>query len=97
MDATRTLDGSAPSNVMTVEKPDQSERAECNGHLTPKPIRLLSHLVELFTEPGQVVLDCFLGSGSSAVAAASVGRGFVGIEVNPEYLAIARRRLGESK
>lgn len=97
MDATRTIDGMVPSNVVTVEKPDNAERARCNGHLTPKPIMLLSHLIELFTERGQIVLDSFLGSGSTAVAAIRTARSCIGIEINPDYLAIARERVEEAQ
>lgn len=93
MDATRTLNGKSPSNVMIWEKPAKDERAMANGHLTPKPLKLLEHMIELFTEPGQTVLDSFLGSGSTAVAAVKTGRNCIGIELNPEYVEIARERL----
>lgn len=92
MDASKTLNGSAPATVMQVEKPLKEEYAE---HLTVKPVRLLKHLIELFTCPGQMVLDPFLGSGSTAVAAKQTGRDCIGIEINPDYVTIAERRLGE--
>lgn len=85
-----SLDGYTPSTVMRVEK---SKRAEYNNHLTVKPLRLFRHLISLFTMPGQSVLDPFLGSGTTAVAAAQLGRHCVGIEYDPEYLVIANRRL----
>lgn len=92
MDASRSLDGASPATLMTVEKP---VRAHYNGHLTVKPAPLLSHLVQLFTVPGQVVLDPFLGSGSTAIAARSAGRSCIGIEINSDYVKIAVRRLEE--
>ena len=92
MDATATLDGKAPSTLMTVEKP---QKEPDNQHLTVKPVMLLEHLIRLFSAPGQVVLDPFLGSGSTAVAARRTGRSCVGIEINPEYIEIANRRLDE--
>lgn len=95
MDARQTLDGKAPSNVMPCEKPAGDERRAANGHLTPKPVKLLEHLIKLFTKPGQTVLDCFLGSGSTAVAAIRAGRICIGIEINPKYIEIARRRIGD--
>ena len=93
MDASQALGGRTPANVMIAEKPDREERASAGGHLTPKPLELLEHMIRLFTEPGQIVLDPFLGSGSTALAAQRTGRGCVGIEIDPDYLEIARARL----
>jgi site-specific DNA-methyltransferase (adenine-specific) len=58
-----------------------------------KPVRLLQTLVELCTRPGQLVLDPFAGSGSTAVAAKRAGRRSLMIEVNPELCELANRRL----
>ena len=91
IDTTKGLDDAAPSTVMTVEKPSGDERQ--HGHMTPKPIMLLSHLIEIFTCKGQVVLDPFLGSGSTALAAKNVNRGCIGIEINPKYVDIAKGRI----
>lgn len=66
-----SLNDSSPSTVMTVEKPD---RERFNGHLTVKPVPLIEHLIELFSLPGQTVLDPFLGSGTTAIAAAKTRR-----------------------
>jgi hypothetical protein len=95
MDVASTLDSKVPANVMTWEKPSSAERGAANGHLTPKPVKLLEHMVELFTKPGQTVLDCFLGSGSTAVAALRTRRNCIGFEINPEYIEIAKQRIGE--
>lgn len=95
MDASSTLDTKVPANVMTCEKPAGDERGATNGHLTPKPVKLLEHMIELFTKPGQTVLDCFLGSGSTAVAAIRTRRNCIGIEINPEYIEIAKQRIGD--
>lgn len=88
------VEGKSPSNIITCEKPKLSERALTNGHLTPKPVALLETLIRLFTVRGQVVLDPFIGSGSTAVAAKSTGRKCIGIDVNPEYIEVAKRRVG---
>ena len=90
IDANKTLGGVAPSTVMTVEKPDKEA---FNSHLTVKPVTLLKHLIELFTKPGQTVLDPFLGSGSTALAAFETGRSCIGIEINEKYARIARNRI----
>lgn len=93
MDATASLDGTKPSNVMQVEKPTSKERGLDNDHLTPKPIKLLEHLIRLFSEPHQIVLDSFMGSGSTAVAAERSGRRWVGVELNPSYVDIGKKRV----
>ena len=67
-------------------------------HTTPKPLSLMLELVELFTDPGEVVLDPFAGSGTTGVACLRLGRRFIGIERAPKYAAVARERLeAESK
>ena len=86
------LNGLSPSTVMDVEKP---RKADYNEHLSVKPARLLRHLVSIFSKPGQTVLDPFLGSGTTAVAAKQLNRSCIGIEINPDYLRIAERRLRE--
>lgn len=90
IDASATLDGSAPSTVMTVEKP---QRSHFNGHLTVKPVELVEHLIRLFSVPGQIVLDPFLGSGTTAVAAMRQGRACIGIEIDGQSVCIANRRV----
>ena len=85
IDASATLDGKAPSNMMTVPKDPE----------TSKPVRLIEHLIKLLSEPGQVVLDPFLGDGTTVVAARRTGRSCIGIEINPDRMAIAAARLRE--
>ena len=92
IDATQTLDGAMPSTVMTVEKP---QREHFNGHLTVKPLQLVEHLIRIFSAPGQMVLDPFLGSGTTALAALRTGRACIGIEITGEYVSIAEQRLKE--
>jgi len=92
IDATKSLNGAAPTTLMTVEKPI---RETYNSHLTVKPVRLLMHLIELFTIKGQIVLDPFLGSGATALATIQTSRSCVGIEINPEYIEISEKRIKE--
>jgi DNA modification methylase len=68
-----------------------------NHHPTVKPTALMRYLCRLVTPPGGVVLDPFMGSGSTGKAAALEGFGFVGIEIDGEYLEIARRRIAEAQ
>ncbi len=62
-------------------------------HPTTKPLALMRELVSLFSDPGELVLDPFAGSGSTGVACNQLGRRFLGWELSPEYHAIATRRL----
>lgn len=64
-----------------------------NHHPTVKSQALMRWLVTLITPPGGVVLDCFAGSGSTGVAAVSLGHSFIGIEADADYCAIAEARL----
>ncbi len=63
------------------------------GHPAPFPVELPYRLIQLYTYRGDIVLDPFLGSGSTALAALQAGRKFVGYEINPEYAALARERI----
>ena len=62
-------------------------------HPTTKPLPLMRELVSLFTDPGELVLDPFAGSGSTGVACGMLGRRFIGWELDANYYEIARRRL----
>lgn len=64
-------------------------------HPTQKPVALMRHLCTLFTDEGDVVLDPFMGSGSTGVACVRENRQFVGIEINPDYHALATQRVRE--
>lgn len=64
-----------------------------NIHPTVKPIALMRYLCRLVTPPGGTVLDPFMGSGSTGCAAVQEGFNFVGVEMDPEYLEIARARI----
>ena len=94
INSTESLDGRAPSTIMTVEKP---AREKYNGHLTVKPVALIEHVIKLFSLPGQIVLDPFLGSGTTAVAALRAERKCIGIEINKDYLKIAEKRLEKNQ
>ena len=62
-------------------------------HTTPKPLSLMLELVELFTDPGDVVLDPFAGSGTTGVACLRLGRRFIGYEKDAKYARVAQDRL----
>lgn len=71
----------------------RQDKEPFNTHPTVKPVHLMEQLVKLLTLEGQTVLDPFMGSGSTGVAALQTGREFVGYEVEQEYFDIAVRRL----
>jgi site-specific DNA-methyltransferase (adenine-specific) len=67
------------------------------GHQTQKPVALMELLVRLFSNPGELILDPFVGSGTTGVAAIRLGRRFLGWEMNFEYVAIAERRMAAAR
>jgi site-specific DNA-methyltransferase (adenine-specific) len=64
-----------------------------NNHATVKPIKLMMYLIKLITPPNGIVLDPFLGSGSTGVGAALAGFNFIGMEQDNEYFNIAESRI----
>lgn len=95
-----------PANVLTVDgveevldkyflvpKPSAEERGGFNLHQTVKPLALCEYLIRLSTPEDAIVLDPFLGSGTTAIAAQNLKRHYIGIEINPEYATIAQKRL----
>ena len=89
-DTSQSWGSNSPTTVMYLDK---TEKDWYNTHLTVKPVRLIEHLVALFSVEGQVVLDPFLGSGTTAVACMNKKRNCIGIEINPEYFSIAKTRI----
>ncbi|MCX8182539.1 MAG: site-specific DNA-methyltransferase [Candidatus Methanomethyliaceae archaeon] len=70
-------------------------REERTPHPTQKPLALIRKLVKAFSFPGECVLDPFAGSGTTMVACRELGRECVGIEIDPEYAEMIRRRMLE--
>lgn len=62
-------------------------------HTCPKPINMMKLVINRFTTRGGTVLDPFMGSGSTGVASVSMGRRFIGVEKDPQYFELARRRI----
>ena len=95
-----------PANIITTEefnelydknfmvsKPNKKEKGEFNNHLTVKPLELIKHLVKLFSKEESLVLDPFLGSGTTALACKDTNRRCIGIELNKDYYDICMKRL----
>lgn len=66
-------------------------------HPTQKPVALLEYLVKTYTNPGEVVLDNCMGSGSTGVACVNTGRSFIGMELDEGYFEIAKKRIQEAQ
>lgn len=94
-----------PANIMTTEeyneiydknflvsKPSKSEKGENNTHITVKPLSLIEHLIKLFSKKGSLVVDPFLGSGTTALACKNTERKCIGTELNSDYYNICLDR-----
>ena len=95
-----------PSNVITseeyneiydknflVSKPGKDEKKVFNNHITVKPLSLIEHLIKLFSKKDAVIVDPFLGSGTTAVACINTGRKCIGMEIQEEYYNICLQRV----
>lgn len=65
-----------------------------NVHPAPFPVALIERIIG--STSAEIVLDPFMGSGTTAIAAKKLGRSFVGIEISPEYIDLAKRRMDGS-
>lgn len=70
-----------------------NERVKNPVHPTQKPVRVLKHLINFASNPGDLVFDPFMGVGSTGIAALELNRRFVGVEIAPEYHEAARKRI----
>jgi site-specific DNA-methyltransferase (adenine-specific) len=104
----RIGEGMFPSNVVStnefdevidryflVNKPSKKEKGEYNFHKTVKPVDVCRYLIALTTRENDLVLDPFAGSGTTLVAAKQIKRNFIGIDLNSEYVIIAKQRLSD--
>ena len=85
---------SFPSTIMTATKPSKGDR---HGHITPKPVDLLRHLIRIFSGVDPLILDSFAGCGSCGEAAVLEGKNFLGFEIDPTYAKTANVRISEAR
>ena len=71
-------------------------RSRRDSHPCQLPVHLMQRVVLMATEPGDIVLDPFLGTGTTAIAAKSLGRRFIGIDMDPDYAKLAEDKLAET-
>ncbi len=83
----RLLNGKRDTNVL------QAKREATDYHPTQKPIDLMEYLIEKSSNKDEVVLDPFMGAGSTCIASKRLNRAYIGIELNKEYHKIAQERL----
>lgn len=88
---------SGASRFFYCAKVSASERGDGNTHPTVKAQKLMAYFCKMITPPGGAVLDPFMGSGSTGIAATKEGFVFVGIEKEPEYFEIAEKRIMASE
>lgn len=86
-------DSGGASRFFYCAKASRKERGEGNKHPTVKPLKLIKYLVTLTTPPGGVVLDPFIGSGTTALACIELGFNYIGFELSEEYCKIANTRI----
>ena len=86
-------DSGGASRFFYCAKASKKERGEGNNHPTVKPVKLIEYLITLITPPGGIVLDPFAGSGTTLLAAVQEGFSAIGIEREPEYCEIIRKRM----
>lgn len=90
---TGVKDSGSAARFFYCSKASKKDRGADNNHPTVKPAALMRYLVKLVTPPGGTVLDPFMGSGSTGKAAVLEGFSFVGVDLNPDYVEIAKARI----
>ena len=85
----------ALSNVWTDISPIVPWSKEKVNHPTQKPVQLMERCIKLWANPNNIVLDPFMGSGTTGVACKNLGRNFIGIEKMDKYFEIAQKRISE--
>lgn len=79
-----------PTSIITFPKPHSSIAI----HPTEKPIELAEYIIKSYSLENDTILDCCMGVGWSAIASKKLKRNFIGIDINPEYVKIAKNRIG---
>lgn len=85
------------SDILRIPNIKQKTADEQNFHDTEKPVELMKILVENSSKEGQIVMDPFMGVGSTGVACKQTGRDFIGIEIDKKYFDVAKQRIETSK
>ena len=89
------FDNSEHQRYFYAPRATRKERGEYNDHPTPKPINLMRYLARVYSPKDGLVLDPFMGSGSTGIGSLLEGRRFVGIDMDQHYVDIANRRIND--
>jgi len=79
--------------ILKYTKPQSNFKKDKLIHPTQKPLELVKKIIKISSNESDIILDPFLGSGTTVVACKELGRKYIGIEINPKYCEIARRRI----
>ena len=89
-------DRKLPSTVLKINAVQSNSKEKSDGsHPTQKPVALFEYLIKTYTNEGELILDNCIGSGTTAIACINTKRNFIGIELDPEYIKIAEKRLSQ--
>ena len=87
--------GRYPRTVLNYPNKPAMKKAERTTHPTQKPLALLEYIIKALTHPHDMVVDPFLGSGSTLIAAHGLRRPGIGFELSPEYFEMANARVNK--
>ena len=90
-DASRDFHIANTANTMNRKDNDSG------GHPCARPLDQVTHIIDQWVKPGGTVIDPFMGSGTTGVACVKTGRNFIGVELDPGYFAIAKRRIEKAQ
>lgn len=79
-----------PKNIISISRDFSAQQ---QVHPTQKPVPLMQYLIKTYSNEGEVILDCFMGSGSTGVACMNTNRKFIGVELDEGYFNIAKQRI----
>lgn len=89
----KKINNPGTGTILSVPNKKTKDENGNNIHDCEKPVKLMEILILNSTKENETVLDCFMGSGSTGVAAKALNRNFIGIEIDDKYFDIARRRI----
>ncbi|MGL4404101.1 MAG: DNA-methyltransferase [Fusobacteriaceae bacterium] len=90
------IDKNTVNKMTVIQQGFVSEEKE-RFHPTQKPVKLLSQIIEKYTTPNQTILDPFMGSGTTGIAAVNLDRNFIGYEIDQDYFEIAKKRIKQAQ
>ena len=93
----KKINNCGTSDILSISNKKTKDKDGKNIHDTEKPIELMEVLVNNSSQENELVLDPFMGVGSTGLACIKNNRNFIGIEIDEEYFTIAKERIGETK